>query len=110
MSYDFIRGNVADFPVQVMCQVLQVSRSGYYDWLSRSESTRAAGDRALAIDIRANHEASHGRYGSPRVHAELRAQGRHIGRKRVAGLMRGMGLAARLEVPPKQVRRHGESV
>ena len=95
MSYDFIRGNVADFPVQVMCQVLQVSRSGYYDWLSRSESTRAAGDRALAIDIRASHEASHGRYGSPRVHAELRSQGRRIGRKRVARLMRGMGLAAR---------------
>ena len=52
MSYDFTRGNVADFSVQIMCQVLEVSRSGYYDWLSRSESARAAGDRALAVEIR----------------------------------------------------------
>ena len=95
MSYGFIRGNVADFAVQLMCEVLEVSRGGYYDWVGRSESARAAADRALAAEIRASHEASRGRYGSPRVHAELRAHGRRIGRKRVARLMRGMGLAAR---------------
>ena len=95
MSYGFIRSNVADFPVQLMCEVLEVSRSGYYDWISRAESARAAADRTLAVEIRASHEASRGRYGSPRVHAELRAHGRRISRKRVARLMRGMGLAAR---------------
>jgi putative transposase len=95
VSYAFIRDHVATFPIQVMCEVLGVSRSGYYAWASRSESARAAEDRALASEIRAAHEGSRGRYGSPRVHAELRAHGRRVGRKRVARLMRGMGLAAR---------------
>jgi transposase InsO family protein len=91
----FIRDHVADFPIQVMCEVLGVSRSGYYGWAGRAESARAAEDRALAAEIRTAHAASRGRYGSPRVHAELRARGRRVGRKRVARLMRGMGLAAR---------------
>ena len=91
----FIHDHVADFPVQVMCELLGVSRGGYYAWAGRAESARAADDRALATEIRAAYEASRGRYGSPRVHAELRARGRRIGRKRVARLMRGMGLAAR---------------
>jgi transposase InsO family protein len=91
----FIHDHVADFPVQVMCELLGVSRGGYYAWAGRAESARAADDRVLATEIRAAHEASRGRYGSPRVHAELRARGRRIGRKRVARLMRGMGLAAR---------------
>jgi putative transposase len=91
----FIHDHVADFPVQVMCAVLGVSRGGYYAWASRAESARAADDRTLATEIRAAYEASRGRYGSPRVCAELRARGRRIGRKRVARLMRGMGLAAR---------------
>ena len=91
----FIHDNVADFPVQVMCELLGVSRGGYYAWAGRAESARAADDRTLAAEIRAAYEASRGRYGSPRVHAELRARGRRIGRKRVARLMRGMDLAAR---------------
>ena len=95
MSYGFIRDHLAHFPVQVMCAVLGVSRSGYYDWASRPESGRAMADRALAAAIRVTHEASRGRYGSPRVHAELRAHGCRVGRKRIARLMRGMGLSAR---------------
>jgi transposase InsO family protein len=91
----FIHDHVADFPVQVMCELLGVSRGGYYAWAGRAESARAADDRTLAAEIRAAYEASRGRYGSPRVHAELRARGRRVGRKRVARLMRGMGLAAR---------------
>ena len=91
----FIRDHVATFPAQVMCEVLGVSRSGYYAWASRPESARAAANRALAAEIRAAYAASRGRYGSPRVHAELRARGRRVGRNRVARLMRGMGLAAR---------------
>ncbi|MGG5824101.1 IS3 family transposase, partial [Falsiroseomonas sp. HW251] len=80
VSYMFIRANVADFPVTVMCEVLGVSPSGYYAWASRAERARATADRALAVEIRAAHAASRGRYGSPRVHAELRAHGRRIGR------------------------------
>jgi putative transposase len=95
VSDAFIRDHVANYPVQVMCEVLGVSRSGYYAWASRPESAHAAEDRAVAAEIRAAHEASRGRYGSPRVQAELRAHGRRVGRKRVARLMRGMGLSAR---------------
>src|SRR4051812_642046 len=95
MSYAFIRDRVADFPIQVMCEVLGVSRSGYYAWANRPESARSVEDRVVAAEIRAAHEVSRGRYGSPRVHAALRAHGRRVGRKRVARLMRGMGLSAR---------------
>ena len=95
MSYAFIRDRVAEYPIEVMCAVLGVSRSGYYAWANRPENPRAVEDRAVAAEIRAAHEGSRGRYGSPRVHAELRAHGRRVGRKRVARLMRGMGLSAR---------------
>jgi transposase InsO family protein len=95
MSYAVIREHAADYPIEVMCEVLGVSRSGYYAWASRLESARAVEDRAVAAEIRTAHEDSRGRYGSPRVHAALRAHGRRVGRKRVARLMRGMGLSAR---------------
>lgn len=91
----FIHENVAVFPVQILCEVLGVSRSGYYAWVRRAESARVAADRALSAEIQAAHRVSRGRYGSPSVHAELCARGRRVSRKRVARLMRGMGLAAR---------------
>ncbi len=95
MSYAVIRDSVAEFPIQLMCEVLGVSRSGYYAWRRREVSEHARADRALAGEIRAVHEQSFGRYGSPRVHAELRGRGCRHGRKRVARLMREMGLSAR---------------
>jgi hypothetical protein len=71
VSYAFIRDHVANYPIEVMCEVLGVSRSGYYAWASRSENARAVEDRAIAVEIRTAHEDSRGRYGSPRVHAAL---------------------------------------
>ncbi len=60
MSYGFIRDHVANYPIEVMCEVLAVSRSGYYAWASRPESARAAEDRAVAAEIRSAHEDSRG--------------------------------------------------
>lgn len=83
-----------------MCRVLELSRSGYYAWRTRLPSARARQDKALQERIRAIHQKSRRRYGSPRIHAELQAQGVRCGRKRVSRLMRAAGLRA------KSVRRH----
>jgi putative transposase len=87
-----MRRNQADYPVRMMCRCLGVSPSGYYGWLCRELSGRAIRDAALTERIKAIHEFSRGTYGSPRVHAELIATGERVGRKRVARLMRAMGL------------------
>lgn len=87
-----------DYPVRVMCRLLDVSASGYYAWRQRPESARAARDRSLLGKIRRVHEASKGVYGSPRVHAELVAEGVSVGRHKVAHLMR----SARLRGCPKR--------
>jgi putative transposase len=78
-----------------MCQVLGVSRSGYYDWLRRLEqpTPRAAQDKVLLEEIRAIH-AAFSYYGAPRVHQELLARSHRVGRHRVARLMRRNGIAA----------------
>ena len=83
----------AVFPVAAMCRVLGVSSSGYYAWAKRAPSARATSDAALIERIGAVHAASHGTYGSPRVHAELVEGGLSISRKRVARLMKAAGLA-----------------
>src|SRR5688572_26535427 len=76
----------------MLCKVLKVSRSGYYDWKNRPPSKRATENAALTERIREVHHRSRDTYGYPRVHAELRALGIHCNRKRVARLMRNDGL------------------
>jgi transposase InsO family protein len=73
------------------CALLKVSRAAFYQYLA-GPSMRDHADAGLTQQIRAVHEESKGRYGAPRVHAELRRRGRHHGRKRVARLMRAAGL------------------
>ncbi len=80
-------------PIATMCRMLEISTSGYYAWHQRSPSARARSDAALLERIRVIHQKSRGTYGVPRVHAELQAEGAHVGRKRVARLMRQAGLA-----------------
>lgn len=90
--------------VAVACRVLGVSRSGYYEWRDRTPSQRSVQDGALSAQIAAIHAASHGTYGAPRIHAELRlACGVRCGRKRIARLMR----ATRLRGVAHRRRRHG---
>ena len=88
-----MNANQADLPVRAMCRVLDVSASGYYDWLSRAPSQRSIDDAVLLERIRTVHVQSDGTYGAPRIHAELAEQGRRVGRKRVARLMRQGAIA-----------------
>jgi putative transposase len=87
-----VRAHQGTHRVATVCRVLGVSASGYYAWQSRPCSARAQADQALLAQIRTIHDRSRGTYGTPRVHAELAAQGVHIGRKRVARLMQAAGL------------------
>ena len=92
--YRFISAEKARTPVSVCCQLLGVSRSGYYDWLIRPPSERALSDAWLLEKIKEIHAARRGVYGARRVHAELRlAHGIHVGKKRVERLMGQAGLS-----------------
>jgi putative transposase len=75
-----------------MCRLLGVSSSGYYAWARRSRSPRAQADEALLVRIRAIHQHSRGTYGTPRIQAELAAEGTRVSRKRVARLLHEAGL------------------
>ena len=83
-------------PLTHLCQLLNVSRSGFYAWVHRPPSAHAQRDRQLRVLIRASHEASRRRYGSPRVQEDLIEQGVPISRKRVIRLMQAEGLKARV--------------
>ena len=95
MKFAFIDAEKAQWPVEVQCDLLGVSRSGYYAWKDRPAPPRAADDCELLVEIKAAHKTGRGNYGSPRVHRELRAKGRRVGKKRVARLMRREGIVGR---------------
>jgi transposase InsO family protein len=78
-----------------MCEVLEVSRSGFYAWLHRQPSRRERENEAIAVHVREVHRRSREIYGSPRIYAELREEGKGWGRHRVARIMREEGLRAR---------------
>jgi len=94
MSFVLIRDRSGIWPIRLMCRVLEVSASGYYAWRIRPESARARANRGLLADVRRLHGEHHGRYGSPRMHAALRTEGRTASRGRVARLMRRHGIRA----------------
>lgn len=78
-----------------MCEVLEVSRSGYYSWLKRPESNHSKKNRRLLSEIRIVHDRSRKTYGSPRVTVELCAQGILCSENRVARLMSVNGIRAK---------------
>ena len=95
MRFRLIEDQRDVWPVRVMCDALSVSPSGFYAWRSRPESPRNIANRELLVDIRRVHAQHRERYGAPRIHAELRAEGHGVSRKRVARLMRQHGIRAR---------------
>lgn len=88
MRYAFIDRFRHLYPVLVMCDVLEVSSSGYYAWRGRPESRRSREDREMKAIIRSVFEESRQTYGSPRILDELKDRGIRCGRKRVARLMK----------------------
>jgi transposase InsO family protein len=110
MSFRFIEDHRDAYPVRLMCAVLGVSAAGYYAWRERPASARTTTNAALLAAIRQVHQDSGGRYGSPRVHAALRMQGRGAGRGRIERLMHRHGIRA-IMASPCRVRttdsRHG---
>jgi putative transposase len=84
--------NQADFPVRTLCRVLDVSASGFYAWSARRPSARAIQNAVLTERIRSIHAASDGTYGRARIRAELMETGTAVSRKRVARLMRVVGV------------------
>nr|WP_052326835.1 IS3 family transposase [Deinococcus peraridilitoris] len=95
LIYRFIQEHRDQFPLELMCRVLEVSVSGYFAWRGRPESDRTREDRALTESISSIHRQSRETYGSPRVQVELREQGKHVSRARVTRLMKSAGLKVR---------------
>src|SRR5450755_3911389 len=95
MIYQFIAVAQSEYPVTRLCSILEVSVSGYYAWRQRPQSQHMREDGELMQTIEDIYKVSQQRYGSPRVHAELQAQGSQCSRKRVARLMREQNLCAR---------------
>ena len=94
MRYEVIESHRDEFPVTLLCEVLDVSTSGYYDWRKRPPSKRQQEDEALLDKIEDIHVKSRETYGSPRIHRVLKDEGRVVGRNRVARLMRDNGIKA----------------
>lgn len=99
MKYACIARHRGEFPVRLMCRVLDVTSSGFYAAQRRPPSARAQRDEELRPQIHAAFRRSRRRYGAPRIHADLQEADERVGRKRVARLMREDGLVAR---PPRR--------
>lgn len=92
MRFSFVRENERSWPVETMCSVFQVSRSGYYAWKKRKPSLTAQRQASLTEEIREIHQEYREVYGSPRIHEELRERGQECSVNTVAKLMRKAGI------------------
>lgn len=83
LVYQFIEAHRREYPVQMMCRLLEVAPSGYYEWLHHPISDRAKEDVRLLRLIRAAFVASHGVYGAPRIFLDLCEAGETCSKHRV---------------------------
>jgi putative transposase len=113
VKFAFIEAHLGEFEAGTACEVLGVSRSGYYARLKRPPSGRAKRREALAIRIQAVHEANRGVYGSPRVYQALKAQGEVVCENTVARVMADRRIRAKTKrkfVPRTTDSRHEQAV
>ena len=98
MSYKFIREHRQEYSIKRMCQVLGVTRSGYYAWQPEKAGPRALENQILVEQIQAEYKMSRKTYGSPRIQAGLQRRGFACGRHRVARLMREKAFARKNDI------------
>lgn len=106
MKYAFIEEQRATYRVQRMCELLAVSRSGYYEWRGRLPSARNRANAELKEIVVQVHAESRGTYGRLRIHAELTARGRKVCVKRIGRIMKGAGIAG---MQPRRFRKTTDS-
>jgi len=97
MRFAFIQDHRREFPIDLMCEVLDVSRSGYYAWQRRPPSVRQQRHVELDRHIQQAYQVGRGNYGSPRVHRELEAQGIPCCENTIAKRMKAQGLRAKTQ-------------
>ena len=96
MKYEFISSHRKEYKITRLCEVLEVSTSGYYDWVDRPESQRSRENRQLTEKITHYHRQSNGIYGSPKIHEDLIDEGETCSVNRVARLMRAADIQSKL--------------
>lgn len=96
MKYAFIRAHCKEYRITRLFEVLEVSGSGYYDWLDRPESHRSRENRRLIERIRYHHQRSRAIYGSPKIHEDLIHEGETCSVKRVARLMKAADIQSKM--------------
>lgn len=94
MKYEYIESNSYEYGAKRLCELIGVSRSGYYDWLNREPSTRDAANQALLGKIKHIFTEHKGRYGSPRIYTVLKRDGEQVSKSRVERLMKQHQLVA----------------
>jgi putative transposase len=102
LKFKFIQEHRQEFNLEIMCRMLEVSKSGFYAWQKRPESNRSKERKALSEKIKTIHENSRKTYGSVRVHAVLLEENESSSRPRVAGIMRELGLQGKRKGIVKQ--------
>jgi putative transposase len=103
VRYQFIDDHRNEYPITLMCRVLAVARSGYYQWRKQPLSTRKMADLLLLVHIKDIFAESRETYGSYRIYIELTEQGIRCGRKRIARLMQAHDLEPKTVRPFKVV-------
>ncbi len=97
MKFQFIAEHRYEYSIRLLCQALEVSESGYAAWKSRKASQHCREDARLAAEIQQIFLDGRSLYGSPRIHAVLKARGMRCSRKRVVRLMQQLGISAQIK-------------
>lgn len=90
-----MKANELDFPIEFMCEVFRVSRSGYYDWRGRDQSDQEAKRNTLLRSIEDIYKGSRGTYGSPRIFKVLQGMGQKVSKAKVERTMKFHGIRAK---------------